>query len=138
MDLRVQRQGHRPVCLEVHFFFQKPVKLFRIFGYFLDRSVVSTTVGFIARYNLRNATYQTIRARTALHYNIFLPSVLQGWNELPTTLQNSPSLQCFNIQLKKNAHQRVSQVYHSRPRTECSSQFRGTIFVFSLMWTSRN
>ncbi len=58
------------------------------------------------RYSLRNADdLQTIRTRTALYYNSFLPSTIREWNSLPVEVRNAPSLNCFKNKVKPTIHQ---------------------------------
>ncbi len=83
------------------------------------------------RYNLRNAdNLQTVRSRTTLYYNSFLPSTVREWNSLPEATRNAPSLNCFKPKIKTNAGEvpsyyysgpRHLQVTHTRIRTKCSA-----------------
>ncbi|MES9883011.1 MAG: reverse transcriptase family protein [Sedimenticola sp.] len=83
------------------------------------------------RYSLRNADdLQTIRTRTALYYNSFLPSTIREWNSLPVEVRNAPSLNCFKNKVKPTIHQvptyyyagpRYLQVIHTRLRMKCSA-----------------
>ena len=47
-------------------------------------SHVPSSVNEVSRYNLTNANdVQTINARTALYFKLFLPSVIREWNTIP-------------------------------------------------------
>ncbi len=82
------------------------------------------------RYNLRNADdLQTIRSRTALYYNSFLPSTIREWNSLSVDVRNAPSVISFKNKVKPNtldvplyfySGPRYLQVIHSRLRMKCS------------------
>ena len=94
-------------------------------------SLVPPTVGNNTIYSLRNATnIQTIHARSQIHFNSFLPSVIRDWNSLPMDTRNANSLKSFKYKLNTdirlppvyfNNGIRHGQIYHSRLRTGCSS-----------------
>jgi hypothetical protein len=94
-------------------------------------SLLPPTVGENSRYDLRNATnIQTIRTRTTLYQNAFLPTALNKWNALPTEVQNLRSLFAFKSHLRRSSSScpiyfyegdRKWQIFHARLRTECSS-----------------
>ena len=94
-------------------------------------SLIPTNVGSSVRYNLRNANaIKNVNAKTQLYYNSFLPSTIREWNELPSAVQNSPSLLTFKHHLNSNlkappvyycAGSRLDQIYHTRIRTRCSA-----------------
>ena len=59
-------------------------------------SLVPQPVGAASRYSLRNANnLQTIKCRTNLYYESFLPSAVRSWNALPTEVQQSDSVNTF-------------------------------------------
>jgi hypothetical protein len=67
-------------------------------------SLLPPAVGENSRYDLRNATnIQTIRTRTTLYQNAFLPTALTKWNALPTEVQNLRSLSSFKSHLRRSS-----------------------------------
>ena len=65
-------------------------------------SLVPQTVNSISRYNLRNASdLQKINARTTLDYNLFLPSTIRTWNDLPLETKQLESVNAFKYFLKR-------------------------------------
>ena len=81
-------------------------------------------------YALRNTgEIRTVRCRTSLYQNSFLPSSIQHWNSLDIAVRNSPSLSSFKhnltserIQTSKHFYygKRKTQILHTRLRTGCS------------------
>ena len=65
----------------------KLILLYMIYNYLTTAylsSLVPSSVKEVSRYNLRNANdVQNINARTALYFNLFLPSVIREWNNIP-------------------------------------------------------
>ena len=52
-------------------------------------------------FRLRNADdVRTIRCRTNLYHESFLPSSIRHWNNLENTIRNAPSTSCFKRRLK--------------------------------------
>ena len=94
-------------------------------------SLVPSLVSDNSHYNLRNSNnLRTIQTRTVLYSSSFLPSVIVQWNELPTHVRNSGSLEIFKRNISTNKHtppkyyytgDRMSQILHTRLRTNCSS-----------------
>ena len=94
-------------------------------------SLVPQTINSTSRYNLRNASdLQTIKARTNLYYNSFLPSTVRAWNNLPLEAKQLQSVNSFKYYLKKDTvsvpkyyytGKRKIQILHTRLRTNCSS-----------------
>lgn len=94
-------------------------------------TLVPPTVGSTSAYPLRNSTnLHTVRAKSQLYYNSFLPSVIRDWNELPEEIRSSPSLSVFKHKLNRDLKmppkfyftgKRLGQIYHARLRTNCSS-----------------
>ncbi len=84
-----------------------------------------------SRYELRNSNnLQTVRSRTTLYYNSFLPATTRDWNSLPDDTKNSLSVNCFKTNTKTNTAEvptyyysglRYIQVTHTRLRTKCSA-----------------
>ena len=73
---------------------------------------------------------QTIKARTNLYYNSFLPSTVRAWNNLPLEAKQLQSVNSFKYYLKKDTvsvpkyyyiGKRKIQILHTRLRTNCSS-----------------
>ena len=83
------------------------------------------------RYNLRNSSdICTLRCRTNLYYNSFLPSTVRAWNTLPVDIKQATSLASFKRLLNRNLIQppkyfnsgcRIGQILHARLRLGCSS-----------------
>ena len=79
-------------------------------------------------YNLRNSdNIQSIRARTNLFFNSFLPST---WNNLSEDIRNAHTVTSFKYRRNRNrqihpkdfnAGSRIGQILHARLRMECSS-----------------
>ncbi|MCG8032736.1 MAG: hypothetical protein JAZ03_11255 [Candidatus Thiodiazotropha taylori] len=94
-------------------------------------SLVPQQVNAVSRYNLRNSNdLKTIRTKTTLHYNSFLPSSIREWNNLPAEAKESTSVNSFKTFLKKDKQSipiyyyygnRKAQILHTRLRTNCSS-----------------
>lgn len=94
-------------------------------------SLVPSNVGTNVQYNLRNvADVRTLSANTQLYYNSFLPSAIREWNDLPSDIQESPSLASFKYRLNSNivhtppyylTGNRLSQIHHARLRLNCSA-----------------
>ena len=95
--------------------------------------LVPPTIGNTSRYNLRNINdLQTVHAKTQLYFNSFFPSVIREWNELPQPTRDSTSISSFKYRLDSISREtkppsyyyegkRLSQIYHTRLRTGCSS-----------------
>jgi hypothetical protein len=93
--------------------------------------LVPPNVDSSSTYQLRNSQDSvTIRTRTTLYYNSFLPNVIREWNNLPISARNSVSLSSFKTWLNRDrvkclsylfSGARKSQVLHTRLRTNCSS-----------------
>ena len=93
-------------------------------------SLVPPTVGSTSAYPLRNSSnLHTLRAKTQLYFNSFLPSVIRDWNELPEEIRFSSSLGAFKYKLNRDVimppkfyftGKRLGQIYHARLRTNCS------------------
>ena len=94
-------------------------------------SLVPETINSTSRYNLRNANdLQTIKARTNLYCNSFLPLPVRAWNNLPLEAKQLQSVNSFKYYLKKGTFsipkyyyigKRKIQILHTRLRTNCSS-----------------
>ena len=94
-------------------------------------SLIPQQVDAISRSILRNSNdLQTIRAKTSLYYNSFLPSTLRQWNNLSIeTRQLNPlnSFKCFLKEDKRTVPKyyfygiRKAQILHTRLRMGCSS-----------------
>ena len=66
-------------------------------------SLIPANVGSSVSYNLRNTNaIKNVNAKTQLYFNSFLPSTIREWNELPSAVQNSPSLLTFKHHLNSN------------------------------------
>ena len=92
-------------------------------------SLVPQPVGAASRYSLRNANnLQTIKCRTNLYYESFLPSAVRSWNALPTEVQQSDSVNTFKRRITTKqptpkyyyVGSRRAQILHTRLRTNCS------------------
>ena len=89
------------------------------------------TVGSTSAYPLRNSTnLHTVRAKSQLYFNSFLPSVLRDWNELPEVICSSASLSVFKNKLNRDSKMPskfyfigkwLGQIYHARLGTNRSS-----------------
>lgn len=65
--------------------------------------LIPPTVVDTSRYELCNATLiQEPKTRTKLYQNLFLPSALRTWNELPLETQPSESICIFKSPIKRN------------------------------------
>ena len=65
-------------------------------------SLIPQQVDAITQHNLRNSNYlQTIRAKTSLYYNSFLPSTLRQWNNLSIETRKLTSLNSFKCFFEK-------------------------------------
>ena len=94
-------------------------------------SLIPQQVEAISRYNLRNSNdLQTIRAKTSLYYNSFLPSTLRQWNNLFIETRQLTSLNSFKCFLKEDKRTvlkyyfcgvRTAQILHTRLRMGCNS-----------------
>ena len=94
-------------------------------------SLKPTTVGSTSAYSLHNLTnLHTVRPNSQLYFNSFLLSVIRDWNELPEEIRSSASLSVFKHKLNRDSKmpskfyfigKRLSQIYHARLRTNCSS-----------------
>ncbi|MCG8096458.1 MAG: endonuclease/exonuclease/phosphatase family protein, partial [Candidatus Thiodiazotropha endolucinida] len=94
-------------------------------------SLLPRQVSTVSRYNLRNSNdLQTIRTKTSLYHNSFLPSTLREWNNLPVEVRQLPTLNSFKYHLSKDKRKvpkhyyhgkRKAQILHTRLRTGCSS-----------------
>ena len=81
-------------------------------------------------YSLRNAEHlQQIHASSRLYFDSFLPSTIREWNRLPSDTKSAPSLSSFKYKFEKDLPKipqyyycgdRISQILHTRLRTECS------------------
>ena len=93
--------------------------------------LVPPNVESFSSYQLRNSHDSvTLRSRTTLYYNSFLPNAIREWNNLPLPARNSPSLSSFKSWLNRGRAKclpylfsgcRKLQVLHTRLRTNCSS-----------------
>ena len=94
-------------------------------------NMIPPSVGSLSQYSLRNADdLTTIKSRTTLYYNSFLPSTVREWNSLPPEARNSDSIGSFKHTLNRNNisrppklflyGDRKSQTLHTRLRTNCS------------------
>ena len=82
-------------------------------------------------YNLRNPdNIQSVRARTNLFFNSFLPSTIRAWNNLSEDIRNANTVTSFKYRRNRNrqvppkyfnAGSRIGQILHARLRMECSS-----------------
>ena len=83
-------------------------------------------------YNLRHSDrVQSIKCRTTLYSESFLPSTIRKWNQLDESTRNSSSIGEFKTTLRQNSHVRIPkyfyygnrrlQILHLRLRTGCSS-----------------
>ena len=94
-------------------------------------SLIPQQVDAISQYHLRNSNdLQTIRAKTRLYYNSFLPSILRQWNNLFIETRQLNSLNSFKCFLKEDKCTvpkyyfygvRKAQILHTRLRMGCSS-----------------
>ena len=92
--------------------------------------LVPSRVGDNTTYSLRNAEHlQQIHASSRLYFDSFLPSTIREWNRLPSDTKSAPSLSSFNYKFEKDLPKipkyyycgdRISQILHTRIRTECS------------------
>ena len=83
------------------------------------------------RYNFRNSSdICTLRCRTNLYYNSFLPSTVRAWNTLPVEIKQTTSRALFKRLLNRNLIQpptyfnsgcRIGQILHARLRLGCNS-----------------
>lgn len=93
--------------------------------------LIPPRVGDVSAYPLRNSDhYLSINANTSSYANSFLPSTIQAWNNLPNATKNATSLASFKRLLIHNMPKipeyfycgdRISQILHTRLRTECSA-----------------
>ena len=98
-------------------------------GYLL--SLIPQQVDAISPYNLRNSNdLQTIRAKTGLYYNSFLPLTLRQWNNLSIKTRQLNSLNSFKRLLKEDKRPvpkyyfygvRKAQILHTGVGMGCSS-----------------
>ena len=94
-------------------------------------SLIPASVEDSTTYNLPNANnLRHTLSRTQLYYRSFLPSSIRAWNDLSLEVRQSNSIQSFNYQPNKNLKRppkyyyignRISQIQHTRLRTDCSS-----------------
>ena len=94
-------------------------------------SLVPPSISSISTYNLRNAeNVQAIDSRTSQYFNSFLPSVVREWNNLPSQIRSSDSVNSFMSQLNRgasvvpkyyNSGNRKLQILHTRLRTNGNS-----------------
>ena len=94
-------------------------------------SLVPSSVNEGSRYNLINANdVQTVKARTALYFNSFLPSVIREWNSMPENCKYVDSIDSFKRQISRNkttvpkylyTGSRRLQFLHTTLRWGCSS-----------------
>ena len=94
-------------------------------------SLIPASVEDSTTYNLQNANnFRHTLSRTQLYYRSFLPSSIRAWNDLSLEVRQSNSIQSFKYQLNKNLKKppksyyignRLSQIQHTRLRTDCSS-----------------
>jgi hypothetical protein len=108
-------------------------------------SLVRPSVGETSRYNLRNSNdFKGIRTRTSLYYNAFLPSALRDWNDLPSELQNAPSLLSFKSLLNSDLSKCPKYFYTGIRKWQipCTplnyDLFREKKLTTVSMWSSRN
>ena len=93
--------------------------------------LVPCNVGSNSNYTLRNSQDSvSVRSRTSLYSNSFLPSAIREWNNLPIVARHSTSLSTFKSWLNRDKEKcpsylyrgcRKLQVLHTRLRTKCSS-----------------
>ena len=112
----------------------KLILLFKMFNGFTPdylTTLVPPLIGEVSSYNLRNRDdISTIKTRTTLYYNSFLPSTISEWNSLPLNLRDAPTLESFKQKLNAGkirkpkyfySGTRQLQILHCRLRTKCSS-----------------
>lgn len=94
-------------------------------------NLVPPRVGDVSSYSLRNSEqYVTINANTHSYAESFLPSAIQAWNNLPAFIKSANTVLEFKRLLTNHTQKipdfyytgdRLSQILHTRLRTECSS-----------------
>ena len=116
--------------------FQKAVTMFKIKKGLAPEYLTNLLPPLVAErttFNLRNASnVSTVRRRTQLFAESFLPSTVEFWNSLPTAIQNINSLESFKKALKDSifitpnvpsfyiqGNRRLS-ILHARLRNNCS------------------
>ena len=78
-------------------------------------SFVPPLVGDISRNNFRKSDqFQTLKCKSQLYYNSFLPAVFREWHSLNESCRSSPSVDCFKNKLKQSTN--VPKYYYSGPR----------------------
>lgn len=93
--------------------------------------LIPPRVGDISAYPLRNSDhYLSIHANTSSYAKSFLPSTIQAWNNLPSSIKNATTLASFKRLITHNTPKipeyfysgdRIPQILHTRLRTECSA-----------------
>lgn len=93
--------------------------------------LIPPRVGDLSSYPLRNSeNYVSVNANTSSYANSFLPSTINAWNNLPASVKSASTLASFKRLLTQNtpkipdyyfSGERLSQILHTRLRTECSS-----------------
>ena len=81
-------------------------------------------------YSIRNVEHlQQMHASSRSYFDSFLPSTTREWNRLPRDTKSAPSLSSFKYKFEKDLPKipkyyycadRISQILHTRLRTECS------------------
>lgn len=93
-------------------------------------NLVPSRFNEIHQHRTRGSTnIMPVPARTAFHYNSFLPSTVRLWNDLPVNIKNSNSVKNLKnlMSEKKNipcyfyTGSRIGQILHARLRTLSSS-----------------
>ena len=93
--------------------------------------LIPPRVGDISNYPPRNSdNYVSINTNTSSYANSFLPSTINAWNNLPTSVKSPTTLVSFKRLLAQNnlktpdyyfSGERLLQILHTRLRTECCS-----------------
>ena len=66
-------------------------------------SLIPSSVNEVSHYNLRNANIvQTINARTTSYVNLFLPSIIREWNNIPDNDKYVDSVDSLKRQISRN------------------------------------
>ena len=93
-------------------------------------SLVPNLVGNRSRYSLRNVNdFESIRCRTCLFQNSFVPHTVREWNNLSEDIKDSSSLSTFKSKLKRKIEipkhyregSRIGQLLLMRLRTNSST-----------------
>ena len=85
---------------------------------------LSSLIPASTTYNLRNANnFKHTLSRTQLYYRSFLPSSIRAWNDLSLEVRQS------------KIGNRLSQIQHTRLRTDCSSLNHHLFFFQKILLT---